>query len=686
MRRNRLLIVLLVLFLVAVLVTSVVGIGLMVKAGGVSVEKGSTLVVKLSGPLPEQPLPDQPFPGLAPSYMSVFEFDQVLQEAAFDDRIERLLIRLGGVSAGYGKVQELHQIIARFSRDSGKPTTCWLEMGSNKEYLIATACDEIFMAPEGFLLVNGMDISVTFYKDTLAKLGIEAEFTRAGKYKSAVEPLTRSEMSPAYREMLNSLADSIYTDFVDTIADARGLSPSEVRALIDDPPMTASGAQRAGLIDGLYYRDQLHAYLGDKDVQPISAVRAPLDLPQESATQGRPPAAEQQQPEVPDQATAKDSAPAPAGRGEVPAEFVGLIRSKAATEDSEEGDGEAAAEGDEEDEDDDPDEDDDQDEANRISFSQYQRSMGGLSKLRSRPRIAVIYCEGQIMSGSSDSGGPFGGATMGSTTIARAIRTARLDKRVKAIVLRVDSPGGSGLASDIIWRETQLARNENKKPVIVSMGDLAASGGYYIAMGADMIIAQPSTITGSIGVFAGKYNLAGLYEKIGLHSEQVKRGAMSDIFNPGKPLGEAGRAKLTEFVDEFYATFLRKAALGRGSEPEILHRVAQGRVWTGRQAMEIGLVDQLGSLRTAIAVAKEKAGITGEVALRVLPKRPNFIDELLGKQIVDVALLGAPGRSSVRRALGATPGLGTITRLLRAAPLLSLGTPILMAPYELEVH
>ncbi len=245
MRRTRLLIVLLVLFLAAVLVTSVVGIGLMLKAGGVSVEKGSTLVVDISGPLPEQPLPDQPFAALGPSHLSVLEIDQVLHKAAFDDRIERLLIRIGGLGAGYGKIHELREIVARFSRDSGKPTTCWMQMASNKEYLLATACDEIFMAPEGFLLVNGLDISVTFFKGTLDKLGVEAEFTRAGKYKSAIEPLTSTEMSPAYREMLNSLADSLFTDFVDAIAESREMEVADVKALIDDPPLTSSGAQRA---------------------------------------------------------------------------------------------------------------------------------------------------------------------------------------------------------------------------------------------------------------------------------------------------------------------------------------------------------------------------------------------------------------------------------------------------------
>jgi protease-4 len=258
---------------------------------------------------------------------------------------------------------------------------------------------------------------------------------------------------------------------------------------------------------------------------------------------------------------------------------------------------------------------------------------------------------------------------------------------VKALVLRVDSPGGSGLASDIIWREVELARHENKKPVIVSMGDLAASGGYYIAMGADMIIAEPTTITGSIGVFAGKYNLSGLFEKIGLTSERIKRGAMADMFAMDKSLGEGGRAKLSEFVDEFYATFLRKAAQGRQTKAELVHQVAQGRVWTGRQAQQIGLVDQLGTLRTAISIAKEKAGLEGEVKLRILPKQASFIDELLGSGHHEASLLGALDRTSpLTDTMFASPPARSLRRTLRAAPLWAGNEPVLMAPYDIEVH
>jgi protease-4 len=677
MRRTRLLVVLLVLFLVAVLVTSVVGIALMLNGGGVSVEKGSTLVVDLSGPLPEQPLPEQPFAALGPSYVSMLEVDQVLHEAAFDERIQRVLIRIGGLAVGHGKLHELREIINRFSRDSGKATTCWMEAGSNKEYLLATACDEIFMAPEGFLLVNGIDISVTFFKGTLDKLGVEAEFTRAGKYKSAIEPLTSTEMSPAYREMLNSLSDSLFFDFVEAIAEARDMSHEQVKALINDPPLTASGAQRAGLIDGLYYRDQLLDHLDGKEVQPMPALRTPLDLP--LSTSPSPAVAAKE---------SESTTPAPAthvpGRGEIDEALINLLRTAPNAQPDVDAPVDAAVDADVEK--DAEDVEDDTDSSTRIHFDSYQDSMKGFSGLGGGDRIAVIFCEGQIMSGSSKNSGS-GSPTMGSDTITRAIRSARLDDDVKAIVLRIDSPGGSGLASDVIWRELQLAKEENHKPVIASMGDVAASGGYYIAMGADMIIAEPTTITGSIGVFAGKYNLSGLFAKIGLTNTHLKRGEMADLFAADKGLGETGRAKLSEFVDEFYVTFLRKAAAGRDTKPELMHRVAQGRVWTGRQAQQIGLVDELGSLRTAITIAKEKAGLSGDVKLRILPKQASFIDELLGSGQREAALHAALDRSSplTGAVLSSTPAK-SLTRVLQAAPLLSDNQPVLMAPYQLEVH
>ncbi|MBJ94200.1 MAG: signal peptide peptidase SppA [Rickettsiales bacterium] len=678
MNRNRLLVLLIVLFLVAVVATAAIGVNLMVKAASGDVEEGSTLVLDLAGPFPEQPAPEAPLAGLGSQPLSVFEVDTVLEEASFDDNIEQLLIRIGGIEAGYGKVFELREIIARFSRESGKATTCWMEAGGNREYLLATACDEIFMAPEGFMLVNGLHINTTFFKGTLDKLGIEAEFTRAGRYKSAVEPLTRKEMSGPYKEMLNSIADSLFTDYVDAVASARDLDGDSVRALIDNPSITATSAHQVGLIDGLLYRDQLHDYLrGDfepeaveEPTEPLIFAAADTDLP-----------------------TLNESAAAPgtwvAGRGEVAPELVDLLRQQqpvdAQSKGNDDDSGDLAPgnqEGRDDDDSSDQDTDDEEDQSNgpRIKFRDYQASMEDLFDLGGNEAIAVIFCEGQIMSGASERGG-LSGPTMGSATLGRAIRSARIDDEIKALVLRIDSPGGSGLASDVIWREIELARTENNKPVIVSMGNLAASGGYYIAMGADVIVAAPTTLTGSIGVYGGKYNLSGLYEKLGMSHDELKRGELADLFASTKPLGEAGQAKLAEFVDAFYETFLRKAAAGRNTDPLKIHEVAQGRVWTGRQAQQIGLVDELGSLRTAIAIARERANLDRSAKLRVLPEQPSFLDELLGGSFE------AHATQRLLHSIDAQYGSSTaLSRLLQAAPLFASGRPVLMAPYTINIH
>jgi protease-4 len=315
----------------------------------------------------------------------------------------------------------------------------------------------------------------------------------------------------------------------------------------------------------------------------------------------------------------------------------------------------------------------------QVKLADYLSSAPGAA--RGKPRIAVVFCEGTIVSGSSDSGGGMGGTQMGSDTIAAAIAKVREDDDIEALVLRVDSPGGSGLASDIIWRELELTRAV--KPVVVSMSDYAASGGYYISMNADAIVAQPGTLTGSIGVYAGKYNLAGLYDKIGLTSESIDRGEFSDLFAANKPLGEDGRAKLSEFIDEFYGGFITKAAQGRGVTPAAVHAVAQGRVWTGRQAHELGLVDELGSMRTAIAIAKEKAGIEGDVALVLRPLRPTFLEQLLGS---------GPGVSALALLLD-TQGVGSAEQLRTAAQhmlsgveLFSDGAPTLLAPFYVQTN
>jgi protease-4 len=236
------------------------------------------------------------------------------------------------------------------------------------------------------------------------------------------------------------------------------------------------------------------------------------------------------------------------------------------------------------------------------------------------PKIAVITAEGMMMTGESFTDPFTGTRTMGSATIARAIRNVRKDSSVKAVVLRIDSGGGLVVAADTIWRE--LMRLKDVKPLVVSMGDVAGSGGYYIAAPAEVIVAEPGTITGSIGVISGKYNLKGLYDKIGLHKEIIKRGKHADFYTDYGDYPAEEREIVHAQIQEIYDDFIGKVAEGRGMTREAVDQIGRGRIWTGKQAKEIGLVDELGGLNLALSIARRKAGLVGkEVQLIRLPRQ-----------------------------------------------------------------
>ena len=261
-------------------------------------------------------------------------------------------------------------------------------------------------------------------------------------------------------------------------------------------------------------------------------------------------------------------------------------------------------------------------------------------------RIAVIYAVGLISSGASSYDSPQGQVT-GSDTLVDYLRKARADTSIKAIVLRIDSPGGSAIASDVIWREVMLTRNV--KPVIASMSDVAASGGYYIAMPASAIVAQPATLTGSIGVVMVKFVIDGTLKKLGLNMEHVQQGRYADLYSPVRPFSPDERARLQEQMQATYDAFVEKAAAGRNTTPEKIDAIGQGRVWTGRQAKQLGLVDELGGLERAIAVAKARAKIPQDagVELVVYPPRKSLYE-----------IVANPfGRSEGATVLGALLGL-----------------------------
>ena len=257
---------------------------------------------------------------------------------------------------------------------------------------------------------------------------------------------------------------------------------------------------------------------------------------------------------------------------------------------------------------------------NFIGFEKYHKSIS--KKNTSKNRVAVIVASGEITGGKGDN------SSIGSTAFAKEIRKARKDDKVKAVVIRVNSPGGSALASDVIWREVMLTKEV--KPVIASMSDYAASGGYYIAMACDTIIAEPSTITGSIGIFLTMFNMENFLEnKLGITTDVVKTGAYSDIYTFTRSLSEGERKIIQNNVNEGYEDFVTKAANNRDMTVAELKKVASGRVWSGQQAVENGLVDMLGGLDEAIEVAVNAAGIEEDYRVRYYPRQKTFFEQVM---------------------------------------------------------
>lgn len=503
-----------------------------------AIENNSVLSLRVAGPLPDY-VPDDPlrrfFGGPQQSLSNlVLQF----KKAKVDNRIKAIILDVNMSGAGWGKSEEIREAIADF-RSSGKPVYAYLEFGLNKEYYIASACDKIYLPPPGELFINGLAADVLFFRGSLDKLGIYPDMVQVGKYKTAVETFTRKDMSDANREFMDLFLDDLFGRYVETIAKARGKSPEDVRAIIDDAPYSSERAKEVGLTDGVAYRDELEkelkSKLGYKDSEDLRLVRG-------------------------------------SDYKEVEPESLGLDKGE---------------------------------------------------------KIAVIYATGDINSGKSENS-PGGDQSIGSDTLSKAIRDAGDDKTIKAIVIRVDSPGGSGLASDIIWHAVEAAKA--KKPVVISMSDVAASGGYYISAGANKIIAEPSTITGSIGVFAGKPVIKGFYDWLGISNQYVLRGKQAGMFRESEKFTPEERTKFEDLVKRtYYDDFIPKVAKGRNKTTEYVDSVAQGRVWTGAQGKERGLVDEFGGLDRAIEVAQELAKIPKDKGVRrvILPAPTTLWQQLL---------------------------------------------------------
>ncbi len=307
------------------------------------------------------------------------------------------------------------------------------------------------------------------------------------------------------------------------------------------------------------------------------------------------------------------------------------------------------------------------DKINSVSIADYTNAKEKKKKDFTKDKIAVIYAVGEIDGGEGDD------EKIGSERISKAIREARLDEKVKAIVLRVNSPGGSALASEVMWREVVLAKQA--KPVIVSMGNVAASGGYYISCAADTIVAEPNTITGSIGVFGVLFNAQGfMNNKIGITFDTVKTNMHADIGSINRPLMASERDIIQKSVEHVYDVFITRVAEGRNLTKEQVDEIGQGRVWSGVDAKRIGLVDVLGGLETAIEIAAQKAGLENYKLLS-LPKQKDPLEELFSKGTSGVE------EAMVKHFLGENAKYYmTLDRLKRYSGIQA------RMPYEVEIH
>lgn len=441
---------------------------------------------------------------------------RAIEAAGSDERIKGIEIHLTGEgTATLSTLEEMRAALAQF-KETGKFVVAYNDVYSQASYYLASIADKIYLQPEGDMSWMGMGSTLMFYKGALDKLGIKAEIFRPTvcKYKSAVEPFFRTEMSKENREQTEAFLSDLWKEICGAVAQARGIEDKDLQRMASNfEIMTADDALKAKFVDALIYEDQLKDIYKDLGVD-------------ENYT--------------------------------------------------------------------------------TLSLGEYAKQI--LPPSVKSDVIGVIYAEGEIQYGANDTEDIY------SATLCEKINKAREDKSIKAVVLRVNSPGGSALASDLIWRE--LERLKAEKPVIVSMGQYAASGGYYISCGADAILCDRTTITGSIGVFGLMFEGEELIrQKLGITTDVAKTNESADfgssIFGLNlRSFKASERAAFIRAVDKVYATFTGKVAKGRNLDINKVLNIAGGRVWSGTSALEIGLVDAFGGLKQAIAVAADKANLS----------------------------------------------------------------------------
>ncbi|MEG1463556.1 MAG: signal peptide peptidase SppA [Mucinivorans sp.] len=504
----------------------------------VTIEKNSIMMIDLSKPIVETSsvkfADNFDFDSFSlKKNITTFEAVSMIDAAAEDPLIAGIYIKVSPtVEASLPTLYEVREALGRFRKNSvDKFIVAYGDTYSQEALYLCSVADKVYLNPAGAVDWSGMSATSVFFKGTLDKLGVEPEIIRHGKFKGAVEPFILDKMSDENRLQMQGIVSSTWNHVVDQIALSRSLSADTLQLLASDLRITsASDAMKAGLVDSIFYRDQLQTNL-------------------ERLT------------------------------------------------------GES--------------------ELRLLTLNDYARSGKSINGDLSSPnKVAVVYASGDIV----DMGDP--ATQIVGNDLAALIAKVRKDKDIKAMVLRVNSPGGSALASEVVRREVELTKKE--KPVVVSMGEYAASGGYWISTPADAIVAAPTTLTGSIGVFGLMFNVEkGAREKLGVTFDVVRTNPSADLGSICRPLTRAERLVIQNGVDTTYNQFIEHVASGRRMNPQKVDSLGGGRVWSGLQALENGLVDKIGGMNDAIILAAEKAGITSYRISRMTGESGNSFSHIL---------------------------------------------------------
>ncbi|HTY50393.1 MAG TPA: signal peptide peptidase SppA [Steroidobacteraceae bacterium] len=514
----------------------------------------------------------------------LWDLTDAIRAAAHDPRIRLLVLNLDQMdgAAGQPTLEELARAIRDF-RASGKKVVAYGSAYLRDQYYLAAQADEIDLDPLGYVLIDGYSRYRMYYKDVLAKLGVDINVFRVGQYKSAVEEYTRSDMSQQDREESLAYLDALWSAYQQSVSAARHLPADALSRYIAAIPQALPAAHGDAALMAL----QAHL---------VTAVKPPREVEKEL-------------------------------QAVVGADEDGSFRS--------------------------------------ITAEDYDRAVHAGAATKARERVGVIVAEGDIEDGTQPPG------TIGGDSLARLIRQARMDDRIRAVVLRVDSPGGSVDASEQIYREL-VALEQAGKPLVVSMSNYAASGGYYISAPADEIWASPATITGSIGIFAVVPTISRTLQKIGVGVDGVGTTPIAGTLSIERPLSDEAKTVLQQNVEFGYGQFLQRVASGRHKPTAAIDAIGQGRVWAGRDAAANGLVDHLGSFGDAVKAAARRAHLT-DYGIEFLEPQLTWTQQLAMQLQAQVA--GAVARLGARLAGGSldaavqplSPLLREVQRLRRFA-------------------